>query len=321
MTDVVVLPVPDALSALYLVPALIPAEEAERVVDAAVARHVAEPLRRLTRCLLGTAGLAVAVRQLADFAVLDPDAPASVGELSVVAFASRTVPWPGPVHEWVTRAGAAALAAELNLPLVDCFSKNMIEAGEALATLPGSADLTSVAGGFRLADWVEIEHIEACLITRGLRRFGLPELKVDQVPPDMYPLWSMMLVAIGARVHEQLRCYLRGGDPGSFVEIPAQFGVGHRDIGAAYGLGPQPDGQLLPVQLSMEPVVSGATLGSYLSVDSPAGLRSVDHRRALRTVLSGPGVAASGAARREQRNRRAAAARTRAEAAPSRPQT
>lgn len=311
MSDVVFLPVPDVLPALYLVPAEVAHEDAERMAEAAIARHVAEPLRTLALSALGTKVLAVAVRPLSDFSIRGPGASRDGEALDVVAFASRSTAWPGPVHEWVTRAAAASVAADLGLPVLDCFASTLLDPDDALTTLPGAPDLAGVPGGFRLADWVVAQRIGACLTTCGMRRFGLPELTVDEVPPDLHAAWTMMLMAAGAKVLEHLRCALRraarGGEPGAFLELPAEFGVGRRDIAIGYGLPLADDERVLPVRLSVEPMV-GRTLASYLVVDSPAGVRTAEHRGAVRELVTVP-ASASGAARRERRNQHAAAAR------------
>src|SRR5579872_1093023 len=305
MSDIVFLPVPDVLPALYLVPAGMAHEDAERMAEAAIAQHVAEPLRGLALSALGTKVLAVAVRPLSDFSVREPGASADGDAFDVVAFASRSAPWPGPVHEWVTRAAAASVAADLGLPVLDCFAGTLLDPDEALATLPGAPDLAGVPGGFRLADWVVVQRTGTCLTTCGMRRFGLPELMVDEVPPELHAAWTMMLMAVGARVLEHLRCALRGGEPGAFLELPAEFGVGRRDIATGYGLPLADDKRVLPVRLSVEPIIAG-TLASVLVVDSPAGLRTAEHRGAVRGLVTIP---ASSAARRGRRKQRAAASR------------
>lgn len=306
MSDVVFLPVPDALPALYLVPAGVPHEEAASMAETAIAQHVAEPLRQLALNALGTRMLAVAVRPLSDFSIRGRGGGPDGEALDVVAFASRSAPWPGPVHEWVTRAAAASVATDLDLPVLDCFASTLLDPDEALATLPGAPDLAGVPGGFRLADWVVVQRTGTCLTTCGMRRFGLPELTMDEVPPDLHTAWTMMLIAVGARVLEHLRCALRGGEPGAFLELPAEFGVGRRDIAVGYGLPLADDKRMLPVRLSVEPVVA-RTLASYLVVDSPTGVRTAEHRGAVRGLVSVP---ANGAApRRRRRGRHTAAAR------------
>lgn len=284
MAEAVLLPVPEALPALYLVPAGVPDEQAERVAEAAITRRVAPPLRELTLSALGTSVLVVAVRPLSDFSVAEPGGvERDEDEPEVVAFASRAAPWPGPVHEWVARASAASVAADLDLPVLDCFANILLDPDEALATLPGAPDLAAVPGGFRLADWVMVRRAGPCLTTCGMRRFGLPELTVDEVPPDLDEAWRMVLIAVGARVLEHLRCALRGGSPGAFVELPAELGVGRRDVAVGLGL-PLADGErVLPVRIGVEPVVAG-TLASYLVVDAPAGLEAIREV----TRLAGP---------------------------------
>src|SRR5487761_48581 len=272
MTEDLVLPVPDTLPAMYLVPVSMPDVQAQRVAGAAVGRRVAEPLRSLTRGLIGTPGLAVALRPLSAFTSLSaqdlaPDVGTADDAKEFVAFAAMTPPRPGPVHEWVTRAASAAFAAELGLPVVDAFARRVLGADDALGTLPGASRLTDVDGGFRLADWVTVQRAGQCLTTRGFSRFGLPELKVDEVPPELHPSWTMALTGLGHRLLDLLRCELRRGDA-PFVQVPAQTEIRRTDVAAAYGLDLRDAGAGLPVRLSLDLAIADE-LESYLSVDSP----------------------------------------------------
>ena len=282
-----VLPVPGQLAAMYLVPVSMPGAAAQRVAGQAIARRVAEPLRSLARSLLGTPALAVAARPLAAFRSLSAE---DLGEpaTDVVAFATMASPRPGPVHEWLTRAASAAFAAELGLPVVDGFARQVLSAGEALATLPGAPRLTHVGGGFRLADWVAVRQAGQCLTTCGLGRFGLPELRLDDVPPELHPAWTIALTGLGSRLLELLRRELRGalrrGGETAFVQVPDQIEISRVDVGAAYGLDLTQDTEVLPVRLSLDPATTDE-LESYLTVQTtPFG----------QPVASGPPSRAAG---------------------------
>jgi hypothetical protein len=76
------------------------------------------------------------------------------------------------MHESVARACAAALAAEMNVPIVDSFIPKVLAAEPAIAALP-SADYK-----VRLADWVLVfqsaESLGLWMTTKGLGRFGQP---------------------------------------------------------------------------------------------------------------------------------------------------
>ena len=295
MTEDVTLPVPDALPAMYLVPAAMSGPAAERVARAAVATRVAEPLRGLTMRMLGTSVLLTAPRLVTELRSMWPLRPApaempaplarAAGDATeLIAFAALLQPSPGPVHEWITRAAAAAFAAELGLPVVDAYLRRACTAAAALASLPGAPELAGIGGGFRLADWLLVQYDEHCLMTRSLGRFGLPELRVDQVPPELRAPWVLALTGLGHRLLELLRCQLRRGGETAFVQVPAELMISRADIGLAYGcdLGDDP---VLPVMLSLDPAVTDQQ-DTYLTLDAPEGA-AVDHRRALGAALLG----------------------------------
>jgi hypothetical protein len=279
-----------------------PDGHAQRIAAAAVTRRVAEPLRSLTRRLIGTPALVVALRPLAAFSSLpseqiaaDGIAPGADGEF--VAFAAMSAPRPGPVHEWITRAAAAAFAADLDLPIVDAFTRRVLNADDALATLPGAARLTDVDGGFRLADWVIVQQAEQCLTTKGLGRFGLPELKADEVPFELHPAWTIALTGLSHRLLKLLRCELRRDSQAPFVRVPAQIDISRTDVGAAYGLELVQGGETLPVMLNLDPAITDAQ-DSYLSVDAPDNQPTAAHRLSVQaTLFSEPGRADGDAVR------------------------
>jgi len=300
MTEDLILPVPDALPAMYLVPGAMTGPAAGRAARAAVAARVAEPLRGLTMRLLETSVLLTAPRLVTELPSIWPlrkapdEMPPSLARAArdateLTAFAALLPPSPGPVHEWATRAAAAALAAELDLPVVDAYLRRACIAQTALASLPGAPELAGVGGGFRLADWLLVQYDKHCLMTRGLGRFGLPELRIDQVPPELRAPWVLALTGLGHRLLELLRCELRrdssSGGETAFVRVPAGLTISRADIGLAYGrdLG---DDELLPVRLSLDPAVTDQQ-DSYLTLDAPDVFPAAGHRRALATALLG----------------------------------
>jgi hypothetical protein len=324
MTEDLVLPVPEALAAMYLVPVPMPAQQARRIAGEAVARRIAEPLRSLTMRLIGTPGLAVAARPLSALTSvsaedLDAAALPAGSDTEFVAFAAMPPPRPGPIHEWLARAAAAAFAADLRLPLVDAFAHQVMHADDALATLPGAPRLRHADGGFRLADWVAVQRVDRLLTTRGLGRFGLPELRLDHVPPELCQPWALALTGLGHRLHELLRRELRRGGETAFVQVPRRIDISRTDVGLAFGLDLHEDGgEALPVRLSLDPATSD-TEDSYLAVDAPGDQPAAEHRRTVQAALFRQPATGAGA-RRERRSPRAAAARTRASAArPRRP--
>jgi hypothetical protein len=297
MTEDLILPVPDALPAMYLVPAAMPGPAADRITRAAVAARIAEPLRSLTVRLLDSSVLLTAPRLATELPSMWPlrsapgDMPAAQARKArdateLIAFAALLPPCPGPVHEWVTRAAAAAFAAELSVPVVDGYLRRACTASAALASLPGAPELAGIGGGFRLADWLLVQYDKRCLMTRGLGRFGLPELKVDEVPPELRAPWVLALSGLGHRLLELLRHELRRGSAAggetAFVQVPAGLTISRTDIGLAYGCDLGGD-DVLPVRLSLDPAITDQQ-DSYLRLDAPYG-PAVDHRRALAAAL------------------------------------
>lgn len=290
-----VLSVPETLPALYAVPCVSQNGELLHLARDGVAAHVAEPLRSLAMRLLGTEILPITIRPTGSFHVLPPTAcdsavPAEQVQLvaeaeEFIAFGSLLRPMPGPLHEWLTRAAAASFAAECGLPLVDGYTRTIMTADRLLSTLPGSPELAEADGGFCLTDWVAIRVGDDGLTTSGLGRFGLPELRITDVPPDHYLAWGLALVGLGQRLHSVLRYELRRMPEVAFVQVPAELTVTPADLGRAQGL-PFHGEAGLRVQLVLDPAVND-TLHSYLAVEAPADWTGTkaEHRVALRDVL------------------------------------
>lgn len=290
-----VLPVPETLPALYVVPYAGQDQDLVRLTKDAVAAHVAEPLRSLATQVLGTEILAMTIQPAGAFHVLPPtacDSAVSSEQVQVVtearkfvAFGSLLRPLPGPLHEWLARAAAASFAAECDLPLVDGYTRTIMTADSLLGTLPGSPALAEADGGFCLPDWVAVRVCDDGLVTSGLGRFGLPELRVTDVPPDHYLAWGLALVGLGQRLHSVLRCDLRRFAEVAFVQAPAELMVMPADLGGAQAL-PFSSDAGLKVRLVLDPAV-GDTLRSYLTVEAPADWTGTpaEHRMALRDLL------------------------------------
>lgn len=294
MTEDLVLPVPDTLPAMYLVPAAMPEPHALRTIITAVQAQVAEPLRRLTTGMLTAGAVMVAQRRPDDLPFLHALQPAADDVPPEQAAAANTAPEyvafaallpirPGPVHEWATRAAAGAFAAALGLPVIDAFCQRAFSADDALASLPGAPELADVGGGFRLADWITVQHDGPTLSTHGLGRFGLPELKVSDVPDGLHGMWMLALNGVGHRLLERLRCELRRGGETPFVQVPARLAIRRADIGNAYGLDLD-GGGALPVRLALDPAVTDQRT-SYLTLHAPDNTSPAEHRAALQAAL------------------------------------
>jgi hypothetical protein len=116
------------------------------------------------------------------------------------------------MQEWKARGPAAALAAGLGAPVLDPQALQVLTAEDALAALPDTT-LTipaSISGdmtiGLTFKSWVRIHDVGyqgvIAVMTDGMRRFGLPELRMGQ--PDFRTLIQVVLRgAGGARTHDR----------------------------------------------------------------------------------------------------------------------
>jgi hypothetical protein len=99
------------------------------------------------------------------------------------------------MQEWKARGPAAALAAGLGAPVLDPQALQVLTAEDALAALPDTT-LTipaSINGdisiGLTFKSWVRIHDVGyqgvIAVMTDGMRRFGLPELRMGPASPEL----------------------------------------------------------------------------------------------------------------------------------------
>ncbi len=278
MTDSLTLPVPEVLAAVYLVPASMPAEAATTRARAAITRHVAEPLRGIVAGMLDRPILTMRLRpasalpavpaRLQEYLGADPAHIQTVSEAAAL-ITVRAVSFPGspPMHELAARAAAAALAAELDLPVVDTRVPQILAPGAALAALPG-ADRR-----LPLSLWVQVflaaQATGLRITTKGLGRFGLPELQLHNVPPQLGRPCTMALTGLASRLLRMWWAALRGDDRPAFVELPAAVEITGADVARAYLATPAGSGQAT-VRLAFDPAVDDHS-DSFLTVLPPAG--------------------------------------------------
>jgi len=274
-----ILPVPDRLSAAYLVP---------------VPRSGRPAAERLTSLLPGrapgAAGAAARLMLEAGAITAEPVASSAMPPLpawlqrhlgvppelvAVVEEATELVllqaaaepGWP-PLHEWGGRACAAVLAAEAGVPLVDAYTPKVMTAAAALGTLPGEG---SEAPGFRLADWMLVFSSPASaglwMTTNGLGRFGLPELQVRNVPPQLGKAWTRGLIAVASCLLGTWLHAVRSHADTAFVQLPAELEVGPDDVTLPYGEAPAGSRMAL-VRLGYDPSPQDRD-NVFLSVQPP----------------------------------------------------
>ena len=242
--DVITLPVPEAVSAVYLVPTSQPPDDPVGLVLEAIADRWTYPLRAMVTDVLQPPYTPIEVRTTADL----PPPPiellgamgatseqlATVGSAThfVVVAVRSPVGWP-PAHEWVSRAIATVLAEQLRSDVIDVLNYQVLDVARAAATLP-DAD-----GRTRLADWVWIDyspdrHGYWCTTT-GLRRFGLPELQTLTAPPSVVEQWGNAMTGIAQSLVRGWSEALSLDRDAAFVQLPNLLVVSAEDVAAAYG--------------------------------------------------------------------------------------
>jgi len=272
-----ILPVPELMSAVYLVPLSVSAQAAKDRAAAGLSARVATPVGVAVRMMLDAGAVTIHVRSSSSL----PPVPAplqehlgvaaelvrAIAEASefVVVRASCPPGWP-PMHEWAGRACAAVLASQAGVPLVDMGTRKVLAADAALRTLPGAAD-----GKFRLADWMGVFSSAGIgglwLTTKGLGRFGLPELQVRNVPPQLGQAWTRVLTGLALSLLGTWLTALRARAEPAFAQLPAVLEVREADIARAYDA-PVTEGLAVPVRLTFDPSPQDSA-DSFLSVQPP----------------------------------------------------
>ncbi|MGH9126097.1 MAG: DUF2314 domain-containing protein [Acidimicrobiales bacterium] len=242
MADDVVLPVPKVLSATYLVPTSELSQDLTAAARAYLAESVVDPLKGLVERVLD--GPLCTIRVLSDppelpmgllraFGTTDDD----LRTLSVARhlIAVRVVYRPGwpPAHEWAARVLATGIASSIGAPVLDIFIPRLTSADRLAKTFPDER------GRMRLADWVLVPHSDGdngtWLTTKGLGRFGLPELQTTNVPPQLTQPWTEVLCGLAAVLVRWWAGATRPEEQPAFVELPTSVEIRGEDIAEAYG--------------------------------------------------------------------------------------
>ena len=278
MAEDLILPVPKLLSAVYLVPAALSAQAARDRMTAELSARTTGPVGVAARMMLDAGALSVEAVPSSSLPPLPGPLQESLGVapelVSVVTGATEfvviqalSVPgWP-PMHEWAGRACAAVLAAHAGVPLVDSGMPRVLAADAALRSLPGDGG----GGRFRLADWMLVFQSPGSgglwTTTMGLGRFGLPELQVRNVPPQLGKAWARVLTGLASRVLGAWLNALRDRAEPAFAQLPAVLKVSKADIARAYDA-PVAESPAAAVRLTFDPSPQ-ESVGSFLSVHPP----------------------------------------------------
>ncbi|MEH0938040.1 DUF2314 domain-containing protein [Micromonospora psammae] len=278
--DFLPVPVPESLSATYLVPmAGLPRVSPKTAVQA-LAGRLAEPVHGLARQMLDSPLMTVDTRTVDEFPQLPPDLLTAFGateaQLGRLAAASHLVVvqaeyrpgWP-PAHEWSARAVAAAVAESVDGDVVDVFGLQFLDPAAALRSLPDAQ------GRVRLVDWVLVPYSSDAeglwFTTKGLRRFGLLELQTQGVPDHLTRAWGAVMTGAARRLLRDWTDGLAGDEVPAFVQLPVLATVTGHDIAVAYG-NPEQHGATAPVLLRLELDPATDPEGdSFLSLRPPPG--------------------------------------------------
>lgn len=294
MDEKLLVPVPPSLTACYLVPTRMAADQARTIALTGDNMAVSRDLIEHAEC-----GLTLDVSStLADGGSFRR--PEFVADRNLVAFRASCRTGIVPLHEWTTRELAANLATELKVTgIADACAEQWITADEARASLYSKED-----GNIRLSDWVRVTAVPAgraparagepmSLATVGLRRYGLPELRLAEVPSCLMDLWSVALTGLAMRLHwDFVEAVFDAATPGDLpyrtqappvFEVPPRVMLSPADVAAAYCLRGRADdyGSVIGLRLDQ-----GAA-GTFLTVRPPDDWAQ-SPRDFLESVTEGP---------------------------------
>ncbi|MFY1624251.1 DUF2314 domain-containing protein [Micromonospora sp. WMMD723] len=297
--DFLPVPVPESLSATYLVPVAGLPPVSPKTAVRGLAGRLADPVYGLATQMLDSPLMSVDTRSIDEFPQLPPDLLTAFGateaQLGRLAAASHLVVvqaeyrpgWP-PAHEWAARAVAAAVAESVGGDVVDVFGLQFLDPATALKSLPDAQ------GRIRLVDWVLVPYSSDTeglwFTTKGLRRFGLLELQTQGVPDHLTRAWGAVLTGAARRLLRDWTDGLAGEEVPAFVQLPVLATVTGHDIAVAYG-NPEQHGATAPVLLRLElDPATDPEADSFLSLRPPPGHPGPDGRyfaAACATLFSG----------------------------------
>jgi hypothetical protein len=189
------------------------------------------------------------------------------------------------IQEWKARGPAAALAAELGAPVLDPKTPQVLTAEDALAALPDTT-LTIPASisnditiGLTFKSWVRVHDVGyqgvIAVMTDGMRRFGLPELRLGPTSPELREELTTLLNGVAFRIWSDLIARALDTPKATgllhlprFLRVPAEMEIHRRDLDRANGV-PNRGGAFALIGLQFDPA-QGEDSGSWLTVCPPA---------------------------------------------------
>lgn len=276
--DFLPLPVPESLSATYLVPTSAPPANSPADAVAALGERLTGPVSDLARQMLDGSLMTVVTQSVATLPPPPAELLAAFGATTdqlkrfdaadhfVVVNATYRPGWP-PVHDWAARAVSAALAEQVGADILDVFALQFLDPDTALRSLP---DRT---GRVRLVDWMLVTYSAGetglWFTTKGLRRFGLLELQSNHVPPQFARAWGAVINGAARRLLRTWTDGLAGPEPPAFVPIPSWITVTGHDVAVAYGAADQHDsGGTVTLHLTLDPATDPEA-DSFLTLSPP----------------------------------------------------
>ena len=291
-----VLPVPKRVSATYIVPVPTPmsAVEARQQAIRAVEAKLAGPLRTLMAEWLVKGKVKVGVEAAGPppAGLLDKELFGTPEQRvfltrarAFVRFSATQRPSLIGLQEWKARGPAAMLAAGLGAPVLDPQALQVLTAEDALAALPDTKSTipASISDGITIGlefkPWVRVDVAKylgmIAVMTDGMRRFGLPELRMGPASPDLREELTTLLNGVAFRVWSDLIARAQDTPNAAgplnlprFLRVPAEMDIHRRDLDRANGV-PNRGGMSTIIGLQFDPPKSEDS-ESWLTVCPPA---------------------------------------------------
>jgi hypothetical protein len=291
-----VLPVPKTVSAAYIVPVPTPMStvEARQQASRAVKARLTKPLRTLVAEWLAKGKVKIEVEAAGPPppGLLDKELFGTPEQRVFLARARAFVRFSATqrasligIQEWKARGPAAALAAELGAPVLDPLALQVLTAEDALAALPDTtlAIPAAISGDISIdltfKSWVRVNDVGyqgvIAVMTDGMRRFGLPELRLGPASPDLREELTTLLNGVAFRIWSDLIARAQDTSDATgllrlppFLRVPAEMSIHRRDLDRANGV-PNRGGMFALLGLQFDPVQSEGS-GGWLTVCPPA---------------------------------------------------
>lgn len=241
--DDITLSVPESVDAAYLVPMPRRSGDPDEIVRSFVRRTVDGPFREALLETLDDPTHTLRVVSAHDLGPLPLSLLAAFGaskeQLRALKRATQFViagtafhPCFPPMHEWMARTIAVGLAEAWESPVFDAQTPRILDVETVRQSIPDGS------GRVRVVDYVVIPQSMGdrgiWATTKGLGRFGLPELQVQGIPPHAADAWSRVISGMCFRLLTWWWEQVQFDELPSFVSLPAELAVSTPDIAAAF---------------------------------------------------------------------------------------